>query len=402
LALADGAGSAQVLLVRTDAKTGRFDVDAAYENEGRQLSLSLLAEEGENGIAARLLNIPDRPALRLEVQGDAPLDDFAAQIALATNGTDRVTGTVQLSRPSGGVDQAFNVDLSGDLRPLMAAQYHPFFGARTVLRAEGKAFGVGGVRLSTLTLAADQLVLRGSGEVDARGWPVALDLRGRLGSGNADRVRLPIGGTPTEVSGMSLNVQYDADTGDAWTAAFDITSLVREGIAIDALALSGDGTLIPGAGASDGVFSADLSYAARGLGFDDDALGQAVGRDIEGTLDLARREGDPLTINALTLRGAGIQVRGDAVIAGPSERFETRANLDIEAADFSRFAGLSGLDLAGAGAINVSATTVPLDGTFNIALTAGTTDLGFGIEQVDPLHEHCEFMVSIRTLARYM
>ncbi|MGJ8624554.1 MAG: translocation/assembly module TamB domain-containing protein, partial [Yoonia sp.] len=59
--LGDGAGSTDFTLERTDGKVGRFVVDASYENETRKLGLALLAEEGDDGIAARLLDLPDRP-----------------------------------------------------------------------------------------------------------------------------------------------------------------------------------------------------------------------------------------------------------------------------------------------------------------------------------------------------
>jgi translocation and assembly module TamB len=385
LTLGDGAGSTDFTLERTDSKVGRFIVDAAYENEARQLRIFLLAEEGQNGIAARMLNLPDRPAVKLEIAGDAPLDDFTGDIALATDGQDRVTGTVQLSRPSGSIDQAFNLNLAGDLRPLLAEQYDAFFGASTVLQVEGTSFGLGGVRLSNLIIAAEQVVLRGSARIDANGWPEAIDLRGRLGTGSTDRVLLPISGAPTGVRGMSLNVQYDAANDDAWTGAFDITSLVRDGLAIDALALSGGGIIVPSGVGTLGQFTADLNYAARGLALTDATLTEAIGGDIEGTLDFGRIEGEPFIINALTLNGAGIEAQGNAVIDGPEERFRTQAGLSFDAADFSRFAALTGIDLAGSGTVDMSGTLQPFDGIFNIEIAAQTDGLAVGVAQADPL-----------------
>ncbi len=385
LTLADGAGDADLLLDRIDSKTGRFEVDATYQNESRQLALLLEAEEGPNGIAARLLNLPDRPAVSLSVTGDAPLDNFAAQIALATDGTDRITGAVTLSQPSGTIDRAFGVDLRGDLRPLLASQYHPFFGASTVLRTQGTVFGMGGLRLTDLTLAADQLVLRGSARLDAQSWPEAIDLRGRLGTGDGNRVLLPIGGASTEVSGMSLNIQYDANDGNEWTGAFDITSLTREGITIDALALSGGGIFVPGAGATDGRFTADMTYAARGLALDDAALSEAIGTDIEGTLAARRTEGSAFALDRLTFLGAGIEGLLRATIEGPDDRFRTQAFLDVEAEEFERFSALAGLDLTGAGEISAQGQAQPFDGIFDASITATTDDLGVGIAQIDPL-----------------
>ncbi|MCF2872397.1 translocation/assembly module TamB domain-containing protein [Octadecabacter sp. G9-8] len=385
VSLIDGAANTNILLERTDQKQGRFDIDASYTEVSRQLALFLLAEEGQNGIAARLLNLPDRPAVRLEVSGDAPLDDFMGDIALATDDIDRITGTVRLSRPSGTIDQAFALDLTGDLRPMLASQYDTFFGENTVLKVEGTSFGLGGLRLSNLIVGADQLVLRGSAAFDAQGWPEAIDLRGQLGSGGANRVLLPIGGTPTEVSGMSLNVQYDAADGDAWTGAFDVTSLGRDGLSMDAVAISGGGIIVPGAGGSQGRFSADLNYAARGLGLDDPALSQAIGRNIEGTIGFGRVEEEPFIVRDFTLNGAGLMAQGNAVIQGPDGRFQTTAELTIDAEDFTRFAALTGLDLTGSGLVRMRGELQPFDGIFDVFLAARTTDLALGIAQIDPV-----------------
>lgn len=383
--LIDGTASAQILLERSDSKVGRFDIDASYDDDSRQLALLLSAEEGQNGIAARLLNLPDRPSVRLTIAGDAPLDDFTGEISLATQGIDRITGTVRLARAVGTVDQEFAVDLSGDLRPLLADQYDPFFGVNTVFKVEGTSFGVGGLQLSNLTIGADQLVLRGSARFDAQGWPQSIDLRGRLGTGGANRVLLPIGGTPIEVSGMTLNVQYDAENGDAWTGAFDITSVGRDGISLDALALSGGGVIVPGAGNSQGRFSADLNYAARGIDLNDPALNDVIGADIEGSVGIARLEGEPLVIRDLLLSGAGLMVRGHAFLKGPDDRFWTRASLSVQADDFARFAAISGLDFSGEGTVDVSGDVQPFDGIFDVELDATTRDLALGIASVDPL-----------------
>jgi translocation and assembly module TamB len=385
VSLIDGAAMADILLERTDSKQGRFDIDASYTETTRQLGLFLLAEEGENGIAARLLDLPDRPSVRLEVSGDAPLDDFVGDIALATDGADRIAGTVQLSRPSGTLDQAFGLDLRGDLRPMLVSQYDTFFGETTVLQVEGTSFGVGGLRLSNLTIAADQLVLRGAASFDAQGWPESIDLRGQLGSGGTNRVLLPIGGVPTEVSGMSLDVQYDAADGDTWSGAFNITSLGRKGLSVDALALSGGGIIVPGAGGAEGRFSADLNYAARGLDLDDPALTEAIGSDIAGTVSFGRVEDGPFDIRNFTLLGAGLEAIGNAVIQGPDGRFQTEAALTLDAEDFTRFAAITALDLAGSGRVRLRGDVQPFDGIFDVNLLGRTTDLTLGIAQIDPI-----------------
>ncbi|MBT8412093.1 MAG: translocation/assembly module TamB domain-containing protein, partial [Octadecabacter sp.] len=65
--------------------------------------------------------------------------------------------------------------------------------------------------------------------------------------------------------------------------------------------------------------------------------------------------------------------------------FWTRANINVEADDFARFAALSGMDLSGAGAFAASGDIQPFDGIFDIALDAQTRDLAIGNPQLDPL-----------------
>ncbi|MBU2994636.1 translocation/assembly module TamB domain-containing protein [Octadecabacter sp. 1_MG-2023] len=385
MVLGGGAGSAKLQLERIDEKVGAFDIDVAYEDESRQLALFLSAQEGENGIAARLLDLPERPSVRLDIAGDAPLDDFTANLALATDDVDRVTGTVALSRESGSLDQNFAINVSGDVRPLLESQYDPFFGTNTVLRLEGTQLGAGGVDLSDLTIAADQIALRGTASFDASGWPEAIDLRGQVGSGTQEPVLLPIAGSETEVRSMSLDVTYDVEDGNEWTGAFDIVSLEQDGLSIDTLALSGGGIIIPGASETRGRFTADLNYAARGFALADAALSEALGQDISGTLSMGRLEQEPFVINAITLEGAGLLVSGNAIVKGPDDRFWTRAQMTVDAADLSRFAALSTLDLAGAGKIELSGDVQPFDGIFELSIGGQTTDLSFGIDQVDPL-----------------
>ncbi len=385
LTLDDGSATTDIVLERIDEKSGQFDVEASYENEGRLLAISLLAEEGEDGIAARMLDLPDRPSVRLDVSGDAPLDDFTAQIALATDNRDRVTGTARLFRPTGTQDQAFDLDLSGDLRPLLDETYDPFFGADTKLALEGTALFDGGLVLSNLDIAAQQIQLSGTATLDSQKWPTAIDIEGLLGSADGTPVVLPIGGAQTNVSTMSLSVQYDETQGDEWTGAFDIINLARDGITIDGLALSGGGIIVPGGGDERGRFSTDMTYAARGVLLDDDALTETIGSEITGQLNLGRLEGEPFVLQQLTMLGAGIDAKLRAYIDGPEDRFNTRAELTVSTEDLSRFATLSGMDLAGDGIVEINGTAFPFDGVFDVTVDAVTTDLKVGIDAADTL-----------------
>ena len=74
---------------RTDDKQGRFEISASVVREGAEIGVNLLLDEAEGGIAARLMNLPGLPSVNLSVAGSGPLDDFATDIALATDGQPR-------------------------------------------------------------------------------------------------------------------------------------------------------------------------------------------------------------------------------------------------------------------------------------------------------------------------
>ncbi|WP_084863295.1 translocation/assembly module TamB domain-containing protein [Salibaculum halophilum] len=389
LSLVDGLADADLTLERLDDKTGRFALDTRYDEASGQLALSLLAEEGQNGIAARILGLPGRPALRLEVTGDAPIAAFDAELSLATDGTDRVTGRVQLGREGGEPDVPgetwFNLALTGDLRPLLQEDYHAFFGDTSSLLASGVREGDGALDLTSLSIETEQLSLGGSARIGAQGWPEAFDLTGHMAAADGQPVRLPLSGPRTEVAAADITLRYDADEGDGWSGRFTAQGLTRPDLSADRLTLRGSGTITEGAGADRGRFSADLDYAATGLALDDPARAEALGSDIRGTLRFARLEGEPFVVQALTVRGAGLSARASAFVSGADARFRTRAEARIDARDFGRFSGLVGRPLAGDGQIALAGTFQPFDGIFEVDLSAQTRDLGLGLARLDPL-----------------
>lgn len=387
LNLANGAADAVADLSRTDAKTGRFLLNAGYDNASRNLRLRLSVEEGPDGLAVRALSIPGAPTATLSIAGEAPVDDFTADITLATEGTPRITGAFALSRPEPTADLGFALDLTGDLRPLMDTELEQFFGTNTVLKASGTLPLAGGARLNDLILATGQLALRGTADLTPTYWPRAFDLRGRIGTGTGDAVQLPFSAADTFVDHVALILSFDAAQGDGWLGAFDITGLARDGLTVENLALSGGGTLTPSAdgSASTGRFTAALDYAAHGLALRDRGLQQAVGPQVTGTVILNRQQGAPLNLSVVTLNTAGLSASGRGQIEGPAGRFETHADLQMTSDDFTRFSRLTGLNLSGAGQVDLSLRTQPLDGSTAAHIDAQTRRLGLGIDTLDRL-----------------
>ncbi len=381
--LAGGEGRANVMAERLDPTSGSFLIDGSYSNETKNLDLNLDVSEGADGIAAKLLDIPARPALDLTVQGDGPIDTFAADLTLATDGQDRVTGSFARENEDGL--QGFSLDIGGDLTPLLDEEYHDFFGADVSLIVSGRQLEDGRFDLSDLDLTARRLRLTGGALIGAEGWPERFDLIGNIDDPSGDPVLLPLRGPKTLVDDVSLNIAFNQAISEVWTAEFIIGGYERPGLAIATLDLSGGGLLRSGEGTQIGEVTANLQYAARGLALDDPGSAQAFGDTISGVLQASRIEGQPTQIDSITVRGPGLEADAAAVIDASGDGIEVQSTVDLKVGALGRFSTLAARALAGAADVTIESAVDPLNGLYDITVTGATNDLKVDVPQVDPL-----------------
>ena len=379
--LGDGEGGANVIAERLDGKSGVFQINGSFVNETRVLDLLLNLEEGPDGIAARILDLPGRPAIKLEVAGNAPLDDYEATLAVATDGQDRLTGTFGLASNDG--EQQISLDLRGDISPLFAPEYQSFFGNDASLAAQIVQSADGRIDVQQLALDAGRVALNGAIKIDAQGWPTRIDLTGGITPLGNEPVLLPLTGPKTFVDGMDLAIYYDANLSDDWRADIAIEGFDRPGLGIGELRLEGGGILRSGEGAQNGLITANLQYGANGLQLSEVGASEAFGDEIGGEFVAERAEGGKTEISRLTLSGAGLEVQAEATIDGPDAGFRTNANLNAEIAGLERFSTLIGQQIGGGAEVAILADTTPLDGLFDIVLSGQTNDLSVGIAEAD-------------------
>ncbi|WP_210528854.1 translocation/assembly module TamB domain-containing protein [Rubellimicrobium arenae] len=387
--LEGGEGQAQIAAQIIQGSAGQLALAASYANDTRVLAVDLSVEEEAQGLVARALGLPGLPSVALTVQGTAPIDDYAADITLATDDQPRIAGTFALkttATENGQVtSRAFGLDVRGDVTPLLAPEAGAFFGPDVVLRTKGIRRADGSFVLTSLGLRAEALTLNGRAEITPQGWPARIDLDGSIGREDGGAVPLP-GAAGTTVTGVTLDVSYDQAQGEAWTGNFAVEDLARPGLAIPSLTLEGGGTIRPATDQAPGRFTGDLAYAATGLSFADEGIGEALGADISGRIDLAQPEdGGPLRIRQLTVTGPGVEAQVEGTVAGSASGFLTETSVLLQAADLGRFAELSGLDLGGSADVTIVSAVRPLDGIFDAAVSGTTRDLRVGIAQLDPL-----------------
>lgn len=385
LSLAGGEGRAVMNLDRKDSgPDGYLALEASYSNASNVLTLSLDAQEDAGGVAVRLLSVPGDPSAGLTIQGSGPLDSFAVEVALATDGLPRLSGQVTLSGDGQG-RRDFTANLSGDLAPVFWPEYHEFLGNSLVLTATGASLPDGRLEVASLNLNSGALHAKGSLALAADGLPERFDLGLSIASPDASPLLLPLTTeVPTRITSASLKLGFDARDGQDWTIGGLIAGLDRADFKAASLSLAGGGTIArPAQGAR---VSADLSFIAQGLAPTDPALAAALGQTASGRLSAEWSSGSGKTeVTDLSLTGADYGFAAAGQIEGLSTGFAVNGTGSGQWADLSRLSALAGLALRGSAEMTVTGRASALGDAFDLALTAKGQDLAVGQPQVDNL-----------------
>ncbi len=380
--LADGSGRANLTANRIDGQDGQFEIDAAFEDQTQIVDLKINLSEGPAGIAARLIDLPGRPATTLQIEGNGPLDDFVTDIAIATDGRDRLTGQVRLiAEAEQGAKPArrFEANLGGDVTALFAPQYQAFFGHDVALELAGRRAADGSLDLSRLAISAEALTLNGSAVLNPDFWPERIDLDGTLAADDA--VLLPLPGAETRVDRADISVQFDRAVSDRWTSKLRIQGLDRNEIKIGDLRLIAGGDLARDVGAL-GRVTANVDFEAEALDPTDPALAAALGSAVDGSMQISYLEGEPVEIRQIDLNTVSANLTGEATISALGTGFETDLDARLITQDLSRFSQLAGREIAGSAELEVDGQ-VALGGKFDLRVDGRTDDLRVGQEQAD-------------------
>ncbi|SNR51865.1 translocation/assembly module TamB domain-containing protein [Puniceibacterium sediminis] len=385
--LADGALDANLQIARIDGMAGELSLKAAYANETKNISLDLSLIEGPGGIVSTLMELPDSPAIALNVQGNGPLDDFSADLSLATDGEDRLNGRLTLAAlPDDGPDgSAFSATLSGDIRPMLPPENRAFFGPDLNLDVQGQTLADGRMRLNTLDLTTGSLTLTGNLALGSDKWPEEVELAGRIVNAAGGALLLPLPGVETRIDSLDLDVNFNASDSDSWSADLVLSGLDRPDIKLAQLRLNGLGRLSQGEGTSLGNVAGRFDIGAYGISPTDAKLATALGEAISGDIVFDWNEGAPLDLAPITLTGAGMDLNGSIRITGLSDTFAPQiiGNAELAAVDISRFSGLAGRNLGGAVNLTLTGSTKPLDGAFDATINGSTRDLVTGVAEAD-------------------
>jgi len=381
-----GAGSVKVDLRRTDQPGASFLIEADYSNTERELALLVNLTEPEGGIAARALGLPGAPSVGLNVIGAGPFNGFKADVRLATDGRERLSGDVTLSEaPERG--QVLAARLHGDVTPLLAADFHPFFGPDSQFAFEGWRAADGALTLETLRLSTARMQVTGRLALDAERVPSSIDLVLDLGDPTQERLRLPLAGDPVFVSGAKLRLGFDAANAESWELSGRVEGLKSATLDLDRAVVAGGGRIGRDAAGAGGLARAGgtLGLAMQGLSFADAGVDTLVGPAPLARLEFDWSQGAPLRLGDISLRSAGMRLGGAITFAelAPNPVLDGRLSLDL--AEMSRLSTLAGRPLAGSGHLEWNGQVAPVSGVFDGILRLRGRDVSLGQVQADTL-----------------
>ncbi len=102
---------------RIEPQGGAFALKTTYRGSTRRLALDLSLAEPKGGFLSTLLALPGEPPIDFSIRGDAPIDAFAADIALAADRRPLLAGRAETRLD--GEDRTFAVDVSGSFEDLL-------------------------------------------------------------------------------------------------------------------------------------------------------------------------------------------------------------------------------------------------------------------------------------------
>ncbi len=374
--LADGGLDVALTVARTDTKPGRAVIELAYAPGDEALAVDISVVEPAGGVVAIALGLPGAPPVALSVNGAGPLDDFKAKIELATDGQERLAGTVSLTAQGEG--RAFSAELVGDIRPLLEEGSRGFFGSETSLYVAGFVAADGAFSMDDLRLATAQLDLSGRAALDADGAPTLVSLTGSLSG--AKSVLLP--GTDMALQAADLSIGYDASQSEDWLVALTAHDIVFGSLAVERFQLQGDGVLVPaGAVPFDGFITATLSDVSSA----DPAIQRAIGSEVDLSAQLWASDDGSFSLEEIAATVAAGRLDGRALVVPLDGRFGLEAQLSTNLPDLEQLALLAGVPLAGQVAANVTLNAELPGGSIAVSLDGTASELDIGQPMFEPL-----------------
>lgn len=363
---------------RIDGVDGQLSAEADFDPGHGMLAFNVKISEPRGGLAARLLQIEDLPAISASLSGSGPLDDWAANLSVALDGRQTVTGDARLNQTETGRQLSF--DLDGDLAPLAPQEVEAFFLGTT--EAAGTAVfsntfepQSGQIDLKTRTV---RLTASGTNQDDQINALADLD----VSAGEDALIALDMG--DRRIAFGPLTAQFSINgsrTNAVWSADADLSSLQTTQVRTGALTLKASGS------------GADLTARARStpfeLAFSGSGISDLTGRSglSDQSLSLSASGGMDGITPSLTLSTADLssELATLSLTNAALSRQSASGQGELDVTGLDRLSRLAGRELGGSAKSRFSFDLDPVARTGTAEITAALTDLKTGLAHADGL-----------------
>lgn len=363
---------------RIDGIDASLTAQAQFEPSAETLAFDISVSEPRGGLAARLLEVPDLPALLLSLKGDGPLTDWAANLEVALDGRKTVTGSAQISQTAEGRNLEF--DLDGDLEPLAPPAAQAFLLGTTDIKGNAQFSPEFSPRSGNLSLRTQTVALSANAELGSE----SLDASGKLvvSAGDNALIALDLGNRRIAFGPTNVDFSVTGDqTAAVWSLSAGLASLQTTEARTGALTLSASGS------------GADLTPDALKTPFDLKLnVKQLVGlspetKPVSGRLELnatgsVDAQSQSLFFQSLDLTSPAASLAlNDSLLSQDEIKAQGRMSLG----NLEIFSEVAGRTLGGGLTSSFSTNLNPSALSGSVALSLITKDLQTGVAQADAL-----------------
>lgn len=370
--------TAELDVQRVDGIDAELTAKAEFEPAAETLAFDLVLSEPRGGMAARLMDVPDLPAVKLDLKGSGPLTDWSANLDLALDGRSTVKGSATLTEKSD--ERQLTFDLDGDLEALAPPQAKAFLTGTTHATGAARFTSEFAPKSADIDLTTQTVSLKSSANLDG----TSIDASGSVSINAGDNALIAVDMTDRRIAFGPLDAEFSvsgSQTAADWSTRFDLASFQTNEAKTGKIILetSGKGAdLQPDVLAS--PFTLSVSVAdLQGLTAQTEPLSGAITLKTVGSLDGAQQSA---TISNLAFSSAAAALTLTDTLVSLS-KISGQGRLSL--ADLAVFSKLVQRDLVGSVSTSFSADLDPstVSGTATAAVSA--RDLVTGITQADAL-----------------
>lgn len=342
------SSTARLHLARLDGPRGDLRAYIAFIPTQGSLQIEIEGNEPAGGIVSRLLDLPSRPAMGININGQGTLDAWRADLKLSASGAPFVAGIVNLDaaehdkhRLTGKLAGYFDTLVPRSAAELFAGKMQLDVAANVYGLANGSPTSVRGISIG---ISGDQMRITATGAAEFSDAFIFGELNGRIGRDDGQPLRFAVADEPpVSVRDLTFSVKLpEQRTSRRVSATAQIKGLNHQQLSAGTLTLTAH-ALQPQPSGKGTQLLDDVKVAVTATGIDEaTALGKAIGREAHAN-GTGSYDGKRLSIGAFTLTAS----QATAALTGWLDTGKFAGTAQLRLADLERYTQIAKTPLKG-------------------------------------------------------